>query len=341
MDSKRSRKNVEDGAPRVVEKVQKRLKTTTTTNVESKTDDLVITTSQTSTTTDEVRPKSKKELRKEKKLLSKKGATASTPSINEAAKTSTTSLSKPISNLPAASATTTTKPTITTKPTSTSEEVRRLAKMERNKVKKERKAATEKALLERQEAQDRLRQGQRAKKEKREVANAKKEKLEEKEKLKKQEVFKAKKEKQLGDKKKKKEGNKQRHDQDFDYDVFSSIIHGSSKDPDGTTTLRLGVKCLDKKVGTGAEVKENSLVNVKYKVTGGRFNTTLDSSNNFTFRVGKGEVIQGWDIGLIGMREGGMRRLTVPPKAGYGSKDIGGGPGATVFFDITLISTRY
>jgi FKBP-type peptidyl-prolyl cis-trans isomerase len=87
-------------------------------------------------------------------------------------------------------------------------------------------------------------------------------------------------------------------------------------------------------------VKEHSLVNVKYRVTGGRFNTTLDSNNNFTFRVGKGEVIQGWEIGLMGMREGGIRRLTVPPKAGYGSKDIGGGPGATVFFDITLNSSR-
>lgn len=288
--------------------------------------------------TDEVRPKSKKELRKEKKLMSKNGTTANSyPTTNDdAAQTSTTSLSKPISN-PSVS-TTTTKATI--KPTSTSEEVRRQAKMERNKVKRERKAATEKALLERQEAQDQLRQGRKAKMEKREVAKAKKEQLEVKDKLKKQGIFKAKKEKQLGDKQKKKENNKQRHDQDFDYDVLSSIIHGSGKDPDGTTTLRLGVKCLDKKIGTGAEVKEHSLVNVKYRVTGGRFNTTLDSNNNFTFRVGKGEVIQGWEIGLMGMREGGIRRLTVPPKAGYGSKDIGGGPGATVFFDINLNSAR-
>lgn len=347
MDSKRSRKNVEDGAPSVVDKIQKRLKTTT--NVESKSDDLTTTTTtsnQAATTTDDVHPKSKKELRKEKKLLSKKGDDT-TPSSNnpssikkdEVTKNATPSLSKPISNPPPASATTITKAII--KPTtSTSVEVRRQAKMERNKVKKERKVACETALLERHEAQDRLRQGAKAKMEKKELAKAKKEKLEEKDKLKKQEVFKARKEKKLGEKHKKKLGSEQRHDQDFDYDVFSGIIHGSTKDPDGTTTLRLGVKCLDKKIGTGAEVKEHSLVNVKYRVTGGRFNTTLDSNNNFTFRVGKGEVIQGWEIGLLGMREGGSRRLTVPPKAGYGSKDIGGGPGATVFFDITLNSSR-
>ena len=51
-------------------------------------------------------------------------------------------------------------------------------------------------------------------------------------------------------------------------------------------------------------------------------------------------MIQGWDIGCQGMREGGRRKLIVPPKAGYGSQDIGAGPGATLFFDITLLSIR-
>ena len=49
-------------------------------------------------------------------------------------------------------------------------------------------------------------------------------------------------------------------------------------------------------------------------------------------------VIQGWDIGLLGMHEGGRRKLIVPPKAGYGSQDIGAGSGAMLYFDITLLS---
>merc|ERR1712238_337062 len=85
-------------------------------------------------------------------------------------------------------------------------------------------------------------------------------------------------------------------------------------------------------------LQDGSLITVKYELTSGKLVTPIDSSNNFTFVVGKGEVIQGWDIGLVGMRVGGRRKLTVPPKAGYGAKDIGGGCGAELFFDITLLS---
>ena len=47
-------------------------------------------------------------------------------------------------------------------------------------------------------------------------------------------------------------------------------------------------------------------------------------SSDFSFKVGKGDVIKGWDIGVRGMRRGGTRVLLVPPKAGYGNRDIGG-----------------
>jgi FKBP-type peptidyl-prolyl cis-trans isomerase len=64
-----------------------------------------------------------------------------------------------------------------------------------------------------------------------------------------------------------------------------------------------------------------------------------NSNKKFTFRLGKGEVIQGWDIGMMGMRQGGTRHLIVPPKAGYKSEDIGAGPGGLLYFDITLLSS--
>ena len=133
-----------------------------------------------------------------------------------------------------------------------------------------------------------------------------------------------------------KEETKAPTQEDLDMDVFNEVFNGST-DTKGTTTLRLGVKYTDIIVGTGKLVQDRTVVTVKYKLTGGRFATVLDSSSNFTFRLGKGEVIQGWDIGLAGMRQGGKRRLIVPPKAGYGSQDIGAGAGVDLNFDITLL----
>ena len=48
-------------------------------------------------------------------------------------------------------------------------------------------------------------------------------------------------------------------------------------------------------------------------------------------------MIEGWEIGLSGMKQGGIRHIIVPPKAGYGAKDIGGGAGATLYFEVTLL----
>ena len=53
--------------------------------------------------------------------------------------------------------------------------------------------------------------------------------------------------------------------------------------------------------------------------------------------MGKGEVIKGWEIGLLKMRQGGIRHILVDPSAGYGNQDIGGGKGADLYFEVTLI----
>jgi FKBP-type peptidyl-prolyl cis-trans isomerase len=127
--------------------------------------------------------------------------------------------------------------------------------------------------------------------------------------------------------------------QEHDLDIFNTLYAGSTDETTGYTTLRLGLKYKDTVIGTGATtVKERMLVTVSYKLRTGKFNAILDSNKKFNFRVGKGEVIKAWDIGVIGMREGGTRHMIVPPKAGYGSRDIGGGPGATLFFEITVLS---
>jgi FKBP-type peptidyl-prolyl cis-trans isomerase len=105
-----------------------------------------------------------------------------------------------------------------------------------------------------------------------------------------------------------------------------------------TVVSRLGVSYQDILLGKGNIVQEYRKIRVKYALH--KHNKTgkvLDSSENFGFRLGMSEVIAGWDIGLEGMRQGGVRHLMVPPAAGYGKKDIGAGSGGILFFKVTLL----
>lgn len=105
-------------------------------------------------------------------------------------------------------------------------------------------------------------------------------------------------------------------------------------------TLPKGVKVLDLSIGKGPIVQHRKKVRVSYTLRAKNHTTgkIIDSSKNFPFRLGKGEVIQGWDIGLEGMKVGGVRRLIVPPGAGYGNnKDVGAGRGSDLYFEIELL----
>lgn len=105
------------------------------------------------------------------------------------------------------------------------------------------------------------------------------------------------------------------------------------------TTIRKGVQYQDIIVGKGPVVQDRKKVRVAYVLRAKhRFGKILDSSNDFGFRLGRGEVIEGWDLGVQGMRVGGKRYLIVPPQAGYGNQNIGGGPGATLFFEVTVLA---
>ena len=103
-------------------------------------------------------------------------------------------------------------------------------------------------------------------------------------------------------------------------------------------TLRKGVQYQDVVLGTGPVVEDRKKVRVQYTLRAkNKYGKILDSSQSFAFRLGRGEVIEGWDIGVRGMRQGGGRRyLMVPPDAGYGRKNIGAGVGGILFFDITV-----
>ena len=100
----------------------------------------------------------------------------------------------------------------------------------------------------------------------------------------------------------------------------------------------MGVRYADIMVGKGPRLVDRKRVVCKYVLRAhNKKGKLLDSGERFTFRVGKGEVIRGWEIGLRGMRQGGLRHIIVPPKAGYGNKDIGGGKGAILYFEVTLL----
>jgi FKBP-type peptidyl-prolyl cis-trans isomerase len=105
------------------------------------------------------------------------------------------------------------------------------------------------------------------------------------------------------------------------------------------TTIRKGVQYQDILVGNGPLVQDRKKVRVAYTLRAkNRYGKVLDTSEDFGFRLGRGEVIDGWDIGVLGMKQGGKRYLIIPPQAGYGNQNIGGGPGATLFFEVTVLS---
>ena len=108
----------------------------------------------------------------------------------------------------------------------------------------------------------------------------------------------------------------------------------------GVRTVQ-GVKIEEIKIGSGTEARSGNRVKMEYvgKLTNGKI---FDASKGkpFQFRLGRSEVIQGWEIGVPGMKVGGKRKLTIPPQKAYGK---GGAPptippNATLIFDITLLS---
>jgi FKBP-type peptidyl-prolyl cis-trans isomerase len=101
------------------------------------------------------------------------------------------------------------------------------------------------------------------------------------------------------------------------------------------------LKIEDLKIGSGAAVKKGDKVIVDYVGTltdGTKFDSSNDHNIDFTFTVGAGEVIAGWDQGLIGMKVGGSRKLTIPPALGYGDRAVGPIPAnSTLIFTIDLL----
>ena len=108
----------------------------------------------------------------------------------------------------------------------------------------------------------------------------------------------------------------------------------------------------DVRAGTGAEAVAGRTVTVHYtgwlydpsrpENKGTKFDSSRDRNEPFSFGLGGGEVIRGWDEGVAGMKVGGQRTLTIPATMGYGARGAGGviPPNATLLFDVELLDVK-
>ncbi|NEO03701.1 MAG: FKBP-type peptidyl-prolyl cis-trans isomerase, partial [Moorea sp. SIO3I7] len=107
-------------------------------------------------------------------------------------------------------------------------------------------------------------------------------------------------------------------------------------------TTPSGMKYIDIVEGEGATPEKGQTVVVHYTGTledGSKFDSSRDRNRPFSFTIGVGQVIKGWDEGVSSMKVGGRRQLIIPPDLGYGARGAGGviPPNATLIFDVELL----
>ena len=141
--------------------------------------------------------------------------------------------------------------------------------------------------------------------------------------------------------------------------LFAAAVAGCARgNSDGQSMTQMadsGVTSLQKTdvtVGGGAEARTGSTVRVHYTGwlydpkpadhRGSKFDSSKDGNSPFEFRLGSGEMIQGWDEGVAGMKVGGTRVLTIPPALGYGARGASGviPPNATLVFEMELLDVK-
>ena len=115
-------------------------------------------------------------------------------------------------------------------------------------------------------------------------------------------------------------------------------------DPQNYITTASGLSYVEFSPGTGETAEAGDLVDVHYTgwlTSGFKFDSSVDRGCSFRFDLGRGQVIQGWDEGVQGLKVGGRRQLVIPPALGYGSRALQGIPAnSTLVFEIELMQVQ-
>ena len=119
----------------------------------------------------------------------------------------------------------------------------------------------------------------------------------------------------------------------------------SDEEHQNTVTTDSGLAYVDLTEGSGESPGTGSTAVVHYTgwlTDGTKFDSAVDRGQPFSFEVGRGKVIRGWDEGVASMKVGGKRKLTIPPELGYGDSGAGGviPGGATLVFEVELLEIR-
>lgn len=127
--------------------------------------------------------------------------------------------------------------------------------------------------------------------------------------------------------------------------TFISCTCGKKKIPGVDEEVLSNLQIEDLQKGTGAEAVPGKKVTVHYVgwlSNGTKFDSSIDRKQPFTFVLGKEQVIKGWDHGLVGMKVGGKRKLTIPPELGYGKDGAGDviPPFSTLTFEVELLKVE-